>query len=590
MKLPFLRFDFPRPLCFSDPVRVIEAYSLAEVRPALRAVQAASDAGCYAAGYVSYEAAPAFDPALQVNAPISSLPLLWFGVFTEPCAPPDPEPGEYHLSEWEADSAFPLYERAIHTIREAIAAGEVYQVNHTLRLGAHFQGDPLAFYRRLIGAQPPPFAAYLDLGNYQILSASPELFFHRIGSHITTRPMKGTRRRGRWGEEDDQVAAELRASQKDRAENVMIVDLLRNDLGRLAWPGSVNVPRLFEVERYPTVWQMTSTVEACLRPEVALDEIFGALFPCGSVTGAPKISATRFIARLEATPRQVYCGAIGYLTPNQEAVFSVAIRTALLDLETGRAEYGVGGGIVWDSDAAEEYEEAWSKADVLAGSAPFDLLETLLWEAGTYALLDRHLDRLQASAEFFGFDASRDRVKAALLAHGQQRPEGAWRVRLRLPPDGAPQIESAALSPLPSGPMPVGLARTPVCRTDKFLCHKTTRRAVYEAHRSAQPDCFDVLLWNEEGELTEFTIGNLVIEQGGRLWTPPRGCGLLDGTRRAELLAQGRLQERILRREDLDLASRIWLVNSVRGCVSVTFPGKLEPHGQYTTGSRGIRG
>lgn len=572
MRPPFLRFDFPRPLCFGNPVRVINAYSLAEVRPALRDVQAVADAGCYAAGYVAYEAAPAFDPALQVNAPQSSLPLLWFGVFSEPCGIQEQASGEYHVSEWEADSDFAHYEEAIAHIRDAIAAGEVYQVNHTFRLRARFRGDAGAFYQRLRGAHPPPFAAHLDLGRHQVISASPELFFHREGSRITTRPMKGTRRRGRWRGEDDRVAAELVASEKDRAENVMIVDLLRNDFGRLAQPGSIHVSRLFEIERYPTVWQMTSTVEARLRPDVALDEIFGALFPCGSVTGAPKISAARFIARHETTPRQVYCGAIGYLTPHGEAVFSVAIRTALLDAETGKIEYGVGGGIVWDSDAEAEYQEAWSKAAVLAETTDFELLETLRWEDRAYALLDRHLDRLMASAAYFGFAVSRDVVQGALLAHGQGLLEGPWRVRLRLPLDGTPQIESAALVPLPPGPQPVVLAKTPISRADKFLCHKTTRRAVYEAHRSAHPGCFDVLLWNEDGELTEFTVGNLMIEQGDRLWTPPRECGLLDGTQRAELLAQGRLQERVLRREDLESASRVWLINSVRGCVPVIFP------------------
>jgi len=568
---PFLRFDFPRPLCFGKPIRVIEARSLAEVRPALRDVQAAADAGCYAAGYVAYEAAPAFDPALQVAESPSSLPLLWFGVFSEPWEQEEQTSGEYRLSEWEADSDIGRYGEAIDDIRAAIADGEVYQVNHTFRLGARFRGDSLAFYQCLRGAQPPPFAAYLDLGRHQVLSASPELFFHRQGNQITMRPMKGTRRRGRWREEDDRVAAELDASEKDRAENVMIVDLLRNDLGRLAQPGSVRVPRIFEIERYPTVWQMTSTVEACLRPDTALDAIFGALFPCGSVTGAPKISATRFIARHETTPRQVYCGAIGYLTPCNEAVFSVAIRTALLDSETGWIEYGVGGGIVWDSDAGAEYDEAWSKAAILAEPIDFELLETLRWENGAYVLLDRHLDRLMASADFLGFAANRDAVQEALLAHGQGKPEGAWRVRLCLSRDGIPKIESSALVPLPPGPQPVALAKTPVRRTDKFLCHKTTRRAVYEAQRAAHPGCFDVLLWNEEGELTEFTIGNLVFEQDGRLWTPPRECGLLDGTQRAELLARGRLQERVLRREDLESASRVWLINSVRGSVPVAF-------------------
>ncbi|MDQ2800484.1 MAG: aminodeoxychorismate synthase component I, partial [Armatimonadota bacterium] len=429
-----LRFDFPTPLCFTAPVRVITAHSLAEARPALCAVQGATELGFYAAGYVAFEAAPAFDPAMRVHGAGPCIPLVWFGIYSEPSiAIKETEAGECRVSDWQPDSDYLRYQRAIAAIRDAIAAGDVYQVNHTFRLRAQFQGDPAALYRRLVAAQRPLYGAYVDLDDFCILSASPELFFRRAGDEITTRPMKGTRPRGRWSEEDDQIAADLQASAKDRAENVMIVDLLRNDLGRIAVPGSVQVPQLFEIGRYPTVLQMTSTVEARLRPKTTLDDIFAALFPCGSVTGAPKISATRLITELETTPRQVYCGAIGYVTPSQEAVFNVAIRTALLDRKTGAIEYGVGGGIVWDSTPEGEYQEAWAKAAVLTEPPPeFDLLETLRWEKGAYWLLERHMERLLSSAAYFRFAVSEDAVREALLAHSGELGPGAWRVRLCL--------------------------------------------------------------------------------------------------------------------------------------------------------------
>jgi para-aminobenzoate synthetase/4-amino-4-deoxychorismate lyase len=566
-----LRFDFPQPLRFENPLHIIAAYSLAEVRPALCDVQDAADSGLYAAGYVAYEAAPAFDPALQVIAPDPSLPLVWFGVFSEP-APFDEKANAdaYTLSAWEAEGDFETYEAAIHSIREKIAAGDVYQVNQTFRLNARFQGDPRGLYRHLCGTHPPTFPACLEMGRHCLLSASPELFFHRKAEHILTRPMKGTRRRGRWQEEDDLIAAELAASEKDRAENVMIVDLLRNDLGRLSVPGTVQVPQFFEIERHATVWQMTSTIEARLRPQTSIEEIFTALFPCGSVTGAPKISATHLIARHETSPRGIYCGAIGYLTPDSEAVFNVAIRTAWIDKTQETIYYGIGGGIVWDSTAEAEYQEAWSKASLLTKLVPaFDLLETLRWENGTYALLDRHIARLLASATYFGFTVSDEEIRDSLHAHGCLRPEGIWRVRLCVSAQGEPTIESAPLDIWPSVPLTISLAQTPVERLDKFLCHKTTHRAVYDKHTQERPDCFDVLLWNEDGELTEFTRGNLVLELLGERWTPPRSCGLLNGTQRAEFLETGELRERILRREDLETATQIWLLNSVRGLVPV---------------------
>jgi para-aminobenzoate synthetase/4-amino-4-deoxychorismate lyase len=394
---PVLVFDFcdegghHQRLYFVEPVRILAAYSVSEVTAALRDVEKAAKEGFYAAGYVSYEAAPAFDPALVVREG-ARLPLLWFGIFREPAlASTTGDRGQFRVSNWQPSTSRRSYCDNVALVREAIARGDTYQVNYTIRLRAKFEGSAFAFYERLRDAQQGRYCAYVDTGKHQILSASPELFFSRTGSHILSRPMKGTVSRGRWSAEDEQQQARLAVSEKDRAENVMIVDLVRNDLGRIAQTGSVHVSSLFDVERYPTVFQMTSTIEAELRKETTLDEVFGALFPCGSVTGAPKISTTGLIRELEDSPREVYCGAIGLIKPGGDCTFNVAIRTVIVDSESGMAEYGVGGGITWGSTPEGEYEEALTKAGVLTHERPkFQLLETLKLENGQYTLLERH--------------------------------------------------------------------------------------------------------------------------------------------------------------------------------------------------------
>lgn len=572
-----LVFDFadragaPRRLHFTRPLEIITAHAPREVRPALGRVRRAAEAGLYAAGFVSYEAAPAFDPALAVRPP-SALPLLWFGVFAAPDFDAAPETaGDFRLSRWTPTVDWPAYARNFAAAREAIARGDTYQLNYSFRLRAGFDGDPLALYRRLATAQRAHYCAYLDTGRFKILSASPELFFNLSGREIETRPMKGTARRGLWPAADEALAAWLAASEKNRAENVMIVDLLRNDLGRVAETGSVRVRDLFRVERYPTVFQLTSTVEARARAGVALEDVFAAAFPSGSVTGAPKVSTMRLIAALEDTPRGVYCGSVGLVSPGGDATFNVAIRTLVIDAETGAAEYGVGGGITWDSEARDEYEEALTKAAVLAEERlRFELLETLRLEGGEYFLLERHVRRLSESAAYFDFELPRGEVLRALAEHARAYGREARRVRLLVSENGAARVESEPLRQLPEPPLPIALARSPVARADRFLYHKTTRREIYDAHRALRPAAFDVLLWNEDGELTEFTNGNFVAEIGGRCLTPPRECGLLAGTMRAELLDGGEIEEATLTRADLARASRLWFVNSVRGRVPVT--------------------
>ncbi|HYW10801.1 MAG TPA: aminodeoxychorismate synthase component I, partial [Longimicrobium sp.] len=450
-------------------------------------------------------------------------------------------------------------------IRTLIAAGDTYQANFTARLRAPFRGDPVALYERLCLGQRSGFCAFLDLGGGRtVVSASPELFFAWNADGLELRPMKGTRPRGRWVEEDRALAAELAASPKDRAENLMIVDLLRNDAGRVAAFGSVRVERLFDVERYETVHQMTSTIRAAPRPDAGLGDVFRALFPCGSVTGAPKVRTTEIIRELETGPRGVYCGAIGFVSPG-EAVFSVGIRTLLLDSQAGTAELGVGSGVTWDSDAAAEYGETWSKA-AFARRAPadFDLLETMLFEPedGWY-LLEGHLARLAASADYFGYRYDERLMRASLTPALYAFSREPLRVRVLLERDGMVDVQSMVLPPL-DGPVLVAISTEPVDSRDAMLYHKTSRRGEYERRLAARPDCDDVLLVNERGELTESTIANLVVRMDGALWTPPLDAGLLPGVLRADLLARGEIRERVIRPEDLDRAEEIWLINSVR--------------------------
>jgi para-aminobenzoate synthetase/4-amino-4-deoxychorismate lyase len=376
-------------LDFGAPRQVIEAHSLAEVIPALQQVQAqVARQGGWAAGLLSYEAAPAFDPALVVRSQPAqeAFPLLWFGLFDAPArraerAAPEPAGPPPEPLRWQVSQHYSRYQAAIERIKTHIARGDTYQVNYTLRLRAAFAGQPFELFERLAGAQQARYAAYLDLGRYVVCSASPELFFEAqpLGGgrlQVSARPMKGTAARQARPEQDQAMAAWLQNDPKNRAENVMIVDMLRNDLGRIAEVGSVNVPRLFELERYPTVWQMTSTVTATTR--ASFGELMAALFPCASITGAPKVRTMQIIAALEEAPRRIYTGAIGWLAPGGQAQFSVAIRTALVDRHAGQVEYGVGGGIVWDSTPQGEWAEALLKARLLGDAG----LEQLAQQAG----------------------------------------------------------------------------------------------------------------------------------------------------------------------------------------------------------------
>jgi para-aminobenzoate synthetase / 4-amino-4-deoxychorismate lyase len=564
-----------------EPVGVLEATRAGEVVATLEAAEAAAGRGLWVAGFVAYEAAPGLDPNLAVRDrdaedPFAALPLAWFAMFEraeETTLPlPRDEEGVAEAPEgtWVPTTPRDRYETSVDRIRDLIAAGETYQVNHTMRLRSRVEGDPRGLYRDLCYAQRGAFASYLDLGRYRVLSASPELFFELRDGEIVTRPMKGTAPRGRWPEEDRAVAERLLASAKDRAENAMIVDLLRNDLGRISRIGSLAWADVFEVERYETVWQLTTTVSSTLESGIGLADVFRGLFPSGSVTGAPKVRTMEIIRELEDSPRGIYCGSVGYLAPagsdRPGARFNVAIRTVTVDTVTGTAEYGVGGGITWDSDAEAEYEEAVAKARVLSARRPsFELLETMRHDpAEGVRHLDLHLRRLTASADYFGFRCDEIDVREVVEKAVASAPAAPCRVRLALGKDGTARV---ACTPLASEPdiVRVALDDAPQDPRDIFLFHKTSRRQRYEDVRRRHPGVDDVLLVNDRGEVTESTIANVAVRVGDRWVTPPIESGLLPGIGRAVAVEDGILTEAPVTIDALRSAEEIALISDARG-------------------------
>ena len=563
-----------------EPVGVLEATRAGEVVATLEAAEGAAGRGLWVAGFVTYEAAPGLDPDLIVrdrdaDDPFAAMPLAWFAMFEhaeETTLPLPRDDGVAAAPEgtWVPTTTRERYESSVDRIRELIAAGETYQVNHTMRLRSRVEGDPRGLYRDLCYAQRGAFSAYLDVGRYRVLSASPEFFFELRDGAIVTRPMKGTAPRGRWPEEDRAVAERLLASAKDRAENAMIVDLLRNDLGRISRTGSVTWADVFQAERFETVWQLTTTVSAALEADVGLSGVFRGLFPSGSVTGAPKVRTMEIIRELEDSPRGIYCGAIGYLAPkgsgHPDARFNVAIRTVTLDTASRTAEYGVGGGITWDSDAGAEYEEAVAKTRVLTARRPgFELLETMRYEpAEGVRHLDLHLKRLAASADYFGFRYDETEVREAVEKTVASAPPAPCRVRLALGKDGTVRV---ACTPLATEPdvVRVGLDDVPQDPRDVFLFHKTSRRQRYEDARSRHADADDVLLINEHGEVTESTIANVAVRMNGRWVTPPIEAGLLPGIGRTVALDDGSVTEAPITIEDLRSSEDLALISDARG-------------------------
>lgn len=555
-------------MAFGAPVDVLVAHVPADVRPVLDAVQAHAKAGRWCVGYLLYEAAPAFDAALQTHAADGL--LAWFGVHDAPLPWPDTSAAATATFTGLNEPDRVAFDAALAHIHAAIAAGEVYQVNHTTQLeGRLAAGKPLALFHALQRAQPGGYAACIDSGTEQVLSVSPELFFDWTGGRLLTRPMKGTAPRGSTAAEDAALSRALQTSSKEQAENVMVVDMLRNDVSRVALPHSVKVPRLFHLEALPSVWQMTSDVTATTRPGTTLADVFASLFPCGSVTGAPKVRAMQLIHQLEPGPRGVYCGAVGVVRPGGDATFNVAIRT--VTLQGDKLMCGIGSGITADAQPDAEWRE-WrhKRAFLERARAPFALLETLALVDGVCRDAPLHLTRMASAAVHFGFPWKADTALQALHAVQQNHPAGHWRVRLLLQSDGSAQAEAYALSATLK-PVRLQLAARAFEMADiEFTRFKTTRRDHYDAVAPTDPAIFDTLLWNEKQQITECTRGNIALLLDGQWVTPPLHCGLLPGVGRAKVLAAGRLQEKVVTLEDLPRVEALAFVNSLRGWLPAT--------------------
>jgi len=579
------------------PTRWQVAHDPSQVPGLLDAAHALCRQGQWAVGWVAYESAPGLDACLPVKALPPGQPYAVFAIFDDAQAWDGGMAGDAPCDAWRAgpwqaaldDSAIA---QRMSQIRGLIEAGEVYQVNLTDTLSAPFEGGALAiapYFAALRRSQPEGFSLMLDAraacrAPGVVLSVSPELFFDwdagvgdaADGGRITTRPMKGTAVRGHDADSDAAHAVQLQSSIKERAENLMIVDLLRNDLSRIAEVGSVRVPSLFDVQGLPTVWQMTSTITAQARAGLRLSEAFAALFPCGSVTGAPKRQAMHHIARLESGPRGIYCGAVGLMMPGGRVTFNVPIRTVTLHTPPPPAPWtlrcGIGSGITLDARPDSELREWRAKRAFLRrADEPFQLLESLRLDDGHIPRLDLHLQRLAATAAHFHWPWDADwaqRARQHLADTAQAHPQGVFKLRLLLDVHGHIEVQAAPLPAAPTSPPTVALADRPMPEADDFIRHKTTQRAAYAAF-PAPPGCFDTLLYNARGELTEFTIGNLAMKLEGHWYTPPLSAGLLPGVMRASLLASGALTERTLTLDDLPVAEEMELINSVRQRIRV---------------------
>ncbi|SFM39614.1 para-aminobenzoate synthetase / 4-amino-4-deoxychorismate lyase [Gracilibacillus orientalis] len=568
MNKNFLQFNFQHTVRqFTNPIKVWNTNSMNEIPIIFEELEQFLDNGYYIAGFVSYEAAPAFDPSYHVHEH-NKLPLIWLAAYEKPADNTNHlEDLDYHLSDWKHTTSYEDYQVNIEHIKKAIEDGNTYQVNYTTRLEAHFTGNPYAFYQQLVKNQAASYCAYLDIGSNQILSASPELFFKVKDGKIITKPMKGTMKRGRTYEEDLQFKQELRHSAKDQAENVMIVDLLRNDMGQIAKPGTVQVKSLFDIETYPTVHQMTSTIEASLE-KMKVYDWFKALFPCGSITGAPKVETMKYIAELEDSPRGVYCGAIGWISPEREATFNVPIRT--VNVNGNNAIYGTGGGITWDSTSFNEYHELNQKAEILHQKRKVvSLLESMKLDNGYYPLMSYHLQRLKHSSQYFGYPFHEERVKEKLFMLADQYQDGCYKVRLLYHPSSHIELELQPVKKLKE-PIQTVIASKPIDKRDIYLYHKTTNRELYQKLDQNKPShVLSSLLWNKEGHITEFTIGNVVVEKEDRFFTPPVLDGLLPGTYREQLIEEKVLIEKSIPLSVLGEYDQIWFINSVRGWVKV---------------------
>jgi para-aminobenzoate synthetase/4-amino-4-deoxychorismate lyase len=541
-------------------------------------LQAGLDRGLHAAGFLAYELGYGLEPRLGALMPALKTPLIWMGLFAPPravdaaeldarFAAAGPAPP---ITRLEAGHCAQTHEAKAREILELIAAGDIYQANLTFPMRFRYEADPLRLYAAMRVLQPTAHGGVVAFDDTFVLSVSPELFLEVENGRATGRPMKGTAARSPDPQADEDAAHALLADPKQRAENLMIVDLIRNDLARIAKPGSVRTPRLFTVETYPHLHTLTSTVTAKLRPDLSLRERLAAVFPCGSIVGAPKIRAAQVLAELETGPRGVYTGAVGAFAPGGDLKLNVAIRTVVL--RDGAGVYGVGGGVVADSDPKAEYEEACLKARLLDDLArDYDLIETFGWSPDRgFVRLALHLDRLEASAAALGFAFHRQDAEAALTQRAlgwAQTPAADRRVRVQLLRAGDLEIEDAP-APIRDGRcLRLGLAHVRLDAGDPFLRHKTTRRWAYDA-ASAQARAVgwdEGVLLNQRGEVADAAWNSVFVQAGGRLATPPLSAGALAGVLRQALISTGLAVEARLTPESLAQAEAVFLGNSLRG-------------------------
>ena len=607
---------------FLRPEKVVSTFKIEEIRDCFAQLDKALKQGLYVAGFLSYEAGSAFEQRLK-HKQTYRFPLLWFGVYEQPliynhrkedfekCSPKAEAlikkinlaknykqknylsrklPSAITQSNFRSDIRYipsytiknirpnisqRSYEKAIAKIKDLIAQGFTYQVNYTFKLKFAFSGSPQALYLNLRNNQSISYSAYIKTGRLYILSFSPELFFRKKGRKICARPMKGTASRGKDLKEDSRICEQLKNCLKNRSENVMIVDLLRNDLGKISTTGSVRVPHLFNVERYETLFQMTSDIESQLIRRDSAFDIFSHIFPSGSVTGAPKIKTMEIIRKLEKEPRNVYTGSIGFFSPDESGTFNVAIRTVIIDSQAQTGEMSVGSGIVYDSEAKNEFAECRLKANFLIKKPQhFEMIETMLWQPNKgYLLLDEHLKRLENSARYFDFLYNKKDILAVLTELERCFKRNSYRVRLLLDKKGKIKLESSLLKSITAKEPKIYLSTKRTQSLDPFLYHKTTCRRLYdqEFKRCKRIGFYDVIFANEKGEITEGAISNIFIQKFGKFYTPPIACGLLDGIYRKYMFSSRKdlVKEKTLFREDLLGAEGIYLSNSVRGLVKV---------------------
>jgi len=568
-------------LLFSDPVAIVVADHPDQVPDALHQLEQAGHDGLHAAGFFSYELGYVVEPKLAHLLPKArSVPLLWFGLYKKPREMTEADvdqwlathtrSGSYHFADVEHAWDQVEYEKRFDNVIENIRAGDIYQLNLTFKARFRLDGSPLTFYRDMRRRQRVAYAGIVDTGTATILSASPELFIEQHDKVISTRPMKGTSPRAGTLEADAEAQRILASDAKQRAENLMIVDLMRNDLGRIAEIGSVEVTDLFTVETYPTLHQMTSGVKATLQDGLSLKDLLAGIFSPGSVTGAPKIRAMELIRGYETEARGVYCGAIGHIAPNRHALFNVAIRTPVV-FRDGRGEMGIGSGVVYDSVGAKEYAECLLKMKFLTDPPKqLELIETMLHTSRDgFWLLNRHLQRLKRSAEYFDFPYTEHEIKDALNAAVEEASGPRLRVRLLLNELGAVSVTTTPIeAPVEDATIRYVISGTRLDPTDALLYHKTTRRELYDREWQLyheRDDADEVIYLNHDGALSEGSRSSIFIEKDGQLLTPPLENGLLPGTLRAELLATGKAKEAQLTLDDLKLSDDVYLGNSVRG-------------------------